>query len=205
MRRLLIYGDSLSNGNHGKNAYYDTLAAKGIEYLNRAVGSSGLCLNTPCSMLSQLVKYDDRGFDVVLVWHGSNDWYWGSGKEEFLSSMDKAISIIRERNPDALILWCGPIYRYEAPDSFSEKSIAWDTKNKVGLTLRDYEKMVKASAKSLSIHYLDMDGSVQIHQGHAAIFLEDNVQPNEQGYERISRALVLELEKLFFLKNGERL
>lgn len=202
MKRMLIYGDSLSSGTHGKNAYYDYLKEKGIETQNRAVGSSGLCLNTPSSMLSILEKYDDRDFDIVLIWHGTNDWYWGSEKETFISSMDKAVSIIRERNPESIILWCGPLYRYEAPDSFSEKNVAWNTKNKVGLTLRDYQRMVRERSFALSVEYLDMDSLVQIHGNNASIFLEDNVHPNQKGYERIARTLIPELERLFYIKNG---
>lgn len=205
MIKLLVYGDSLSNGNHGEGAYYPLFEKKGIRVTNRAVGSSGLCRNTPSSMLSQLEKYDDRNYDVVLVWHGTNDWYWGSAMDEFAYSIRASIEIIRERNPFALILWCGPLYRYEAPDGKSDRVSAFESGNKIGFTLSDYRDTLKKECLLLGINYIEINSLIQIHKDNREEFLEDFVHPNKKGYERIGRALLSEIGKLVFIKCGELL
>lgn len=205
MIKLLVYGDSLSNGNHGEGAYYPLLEKSGLTVTNRAVGSSGLCRNTPSSMLSQMEKYDDRDYDIVLVWHGTNDWYWGSEMEDFKSSIRKVIADIRERNPFAIIFWCGPLYRYEAPDGKTERVFAFESENKVGLTLSDYRDALKRECLLLGVDYVEMNSLVQIHKGNADELLEDLVHPNRKGYERIGRALLGEIRKLVYIKSGETL
>lgn len=200
-----MYGDSLSNGNHGDHAYYSQLEAWGLSTTNRAVGSSGLCIGTPSSLLSQLAFFEDCDYDVVLCWHGSNDWYWGSPLEEFSTSMEKAVSLIRGRNPSALVLWLGPIYRYEAPDGTTVRSNAFHTPNKIGRTLLSYARVIKEKSEELGIRYVDMNSLVQIHAGNAVEFLEDNVHPNAKGYDRIARVLKEKLSLLFFVKGDARL
>ena len=205
MIKLLVYGDSLSNGNHGEGAYYPLFEEKGISVTNRAVGSSGLCRNTPSSMLSQLEKYDDRNYDIVLVWHGTNDWYWGSRMDDFAYSTRFSIEIIRERNPLAIILWCGPLYRYEAPDGKSERVSAFESPNKIGFTLSDYRDTLKKECLLLGVVYVEMNSLIQIHKNNREEFLEDLVHPNKKGYERIARALISEIGKLVYIRNGELL
>ncbi len=203
MIKLLIYGDSLSNGNHGEGAYYPLFEKNNISATNRAVGSSGLCLNTPSSMLSQLEKFDDRNYDVVLIWHGTNDWYWGSGMDEFSSSIKKAVEIIRRRNPSALIFWCGPLYRYEAPDGKDDRVDAFSCENKVGFTLSHYRDTLKKECLLLGVDYVEMNALIQIHSHNRDEFLEDSVHPNKYGYERIGRALLSKIRELLYIKSGE--
>lgn len=199
MKKLLIYGDSISNGNHGDNAYLPLLEKNGYVITNRAVGSSGLCANTPSSMVEEVGKYEHRDYDIVLIWHGTNDWYWGSGLDEFSSTFRSLIKTIKERNPLALILSLGPIYRYEAPYKMKEKVEAFFSPNCVGLTLLDYSSLIKTLSYENGVYFVDMNSLVGINKYNANYFLEDNVHPNNKGYERIGRVVLSSLSTISFV------
>ena len=69
-----------------------------------AVGSSGLPRKTPVGMLEVLDKNPvPEDADLFLIWHGSNDWYWGSGLEEFSHGVKEAVNRLRAAAPTCLL------------------------------------------------------------------------------------------------------
>jgi len=205
MKSLLIYGDSISSGIHGKNAYLSYLERTlHCFIINRSIGSSGLTWRTPRSMLEQLENFIDEHVDIILIWHGTNDWYWGVPMDVFIDGINEAITTLQKRNPLALITWCGPIYRFEAPNGTITKGSAFSNKNKSGLTLYDYTQAIKETSEKLHFTYINMDELAQIHQWNEQVFLEDHVHPNADGYVRIGRILSTTLQNLWFIKTGEQ-
>ena len=200
---LWIYGDSLSTGTHGENAYLDALTQRfGIKRLrNFAVGSSGLTLRTPNSMVSILKRQLEEDFcgengtpQVILIWHGSNDWYWGSDLEQFRRDVCWVVDALRERFPDALIVWPTPIFRLETPDGMSVTADAYKNPNRNGNVMGDFVKALRDCSTLCHFPVIDMGRRVNIHMFNEGVCLEDHVHPNAEGYRRIANVLCREIE-----------
>ena len=181
-----IYGDSLSDGSHGENAYLDDIIREfKIKRLrNFAVSSSGLTEQTPNSMVSILKRQLEENFastpetpQVIYIWHGSNDWYWGSDLETFRRDVVWVTETLCARFPDALLLWATPIFRLEAPDQCPLRADGYVNPNKCHFPL------------------IDMNRQCHITAFNEQICLEDHVHPNAEGYRRISRVLIREIRQ----------
>lgn len=216
MRNLLIYGDSLSTGTHGENAYLDTIRRElGLEnIMNFAVGSSGLTEHTPNSMMSILRKQIAEFFplentpDIILVWHGSNDWYWGSplgsydDEQSFRGAIRFAVETLRKQYPDALIVWPTSIFRLEKPDGMTDVADGFINPNKNGDTLADIVLTLREAAVRFHFPLIDMGSLVDIHLHNEEKYMEDHVHPNASGYEKIARALCSEIKKYWGIAHG---
>lgn len=209
MDKVILYGDSLSTGTHGEGAYLEyikrELSIKSL--MNYAVGSSGMTQATPNHMLSILKKQERdreaRNADLILVWHGSNDWYWGSpignpgdqDENSFCGAMEKSISILRERNKEALLIWAAPIFRWEKPDGMEWAGNGFLTKNKRGHTLKDYGDAIRSMSHSCQFPVIEIGQAVNIHEYNEKEFLEDHVHPNRAGYDKIQKILAAEIKR----------
>lgn len=207
LSNLWIYGDSLSSGTHGRNAYHDALRESfGItELKNFAVGSSGLTETTPNSMVGILKKQENEDLgpapDVILIWHGTNDWYWGSPLGEagstdaatYRGAVRWAVETLRSRYPQALIVWPDSVFRWEKPDGGTEVGDAFSTPNKLGLTLTDYCLALREETLRCHVPMIEMGTRVDMHRWNMEQFTEDHVHPNERGYERIAAVLIREI------------
>ncbi len=199
-----IYGDSLSDGTHGNNAYLDEITREfGIQRLrNFALSSSGLTEQTPNSMVSILKRQAAEHFaslpdtpQLIFIWHGTNDWYWGSDPETFRRDVVWATDTLRANFPDTLILWATPIFRLEAPDRCALRADGYVNPNKNGHTLADYERILEDCSVRCHFPLIDMNRQCQIHAFNEAVCLEDHVHPNAEGYRRISRVLIREIRQ----------
>lgn len=209
LRKLAIYGDSISTGTHGEGGYESYLAqAFGVETANYAVGSSGLSLATPDSGAAILADENNipADADVVFIWHGSNDWYWGSPVGEvtdqtpdtFLGAIAASVSSVRKKVPDALLVWGTPLYRFEAPDGGTKPGKAYGTKNKLGLTMEAYYEAIYRASVYHGFPVIDLRRLCGIHEKNQDLYLEDKVHPNRAGYEKIRRVLKKGLEELLY-------
>lgn len=205
LKKIVIYGDSISTINHGNGGYEGMLkSALNLDQIyNFAVGSSGLSTITPNNMVD-IVSNDDnipKDADQILIWHGSNDWYWGTpiGQlgdnkgSSFWGSIDYAVKRLRVKLPMAKMAWVTPIYRFEQPDGVLNAGLAYELKNRVGHTMLDYYEVLEQASKRYGFSLIDMRRHCNIHEGNENYYLEDRVHPNQNGYEVISRILIQRL------------
>ncbi len=207
LEQVWIYGDSLSTGTHGDGAYLEALKREFHvkELHNFAVGSSGLSKITPNGMLEVLDKQiRDRLWeklekpDLIFIWHGSNDWYWGTpigsfGNEEgesFWACVRTALTIFRSKFPDTPIVWATPIFRLEMPDGKNRTGDAAFLENKAGHTMYDYGQALWEASGRYHFPLIDTGRLVDIHRQNEERFLEDHVHPNRAGYRKIEKVLI---------------
>lgn len=206
LKKLVIYGDSISTINHGEGGY-EAILKKSLhldEIYNYAVGSSGLSTVTPNNMVDIVSKEDNipADADLILIWHGSNDWYWGtpiggmgeSNPDTFWGGIDYVISRLRKRLPMAKLVWVTPIYRYEAPYELSFAGEAYELSNCAERTMQDYYDTLEKASVRYGFPLIDMRRRCNIHQGNEDYYLEDRVHPNKNGYDVIGKVLVQEIE-----------
>jgi lysophospholipase L1-like esterase len=207
--KLAIYGDSLSTGTHGEGGYEkklkESLCLSGT--YNFAVGSSSLSKGSAGCMADLLEEGRlPEEADIILIWHGSNDWYWGvpignQGDREpdtFNGAISFVIERLRINFPNARIIWVTPIYRMERPDGVEVEGDAFRTLNKVGSTLLDYVEALDRSSLYHGFPLIDMRRLSGIHAYNSGFYLEDGVHPNRNGYELIHLILDHEIRRLIF-------
>ena len=214
VKKIVIYGDSLSTGTHGEGAYLKQLEETyGAEVVNYAVGSSGMSSATP-NNASEILEKDGNipeDADLVILWHGSNDWYWGSpigeledqGTDTFLGAVGNAVRRIRAKLPEAALIWFTPIYRFERPDGGAAAGRAYETKNKQGCTMMEYYEALCRASVYHGFPLGDMRRCVGIHESNQEDFLEDKVHPNRKGYERIWRVMKKNLDEILYYAGYE--
>ena len=81
VRTAVIYGDSISARQYGAGGYEALIKQElSIDVIhNHAISASGLAEGTP-DCLVRLLEDPSRlhpEAELVILWHGTNDWYWG--------------------------------------------------------------------------------------------------------------------------------
>lgn len=206
----VIYGDSISTRNHG-NGGYESLIKEKLkisEIHNHAVGSSGISRTTPNSLVGLLDKEENihEAVDLIIIWHGSNDWYWGaplgdissSDENTFYGALKAVINKLRKCSPAANIVFLTPIFRYEIPDRCFVKEEGYLNKNSIGLTLKDYHDAIMDLSVWLGFPTIDMRRLTNFHYYNAEKYFEDYVHPNETGYRKIAEVIASNIKFLSF-------
>lgn len=205
--RIAIYGDSLSTGSHGEGGYVqrlkEGLRLEGIQ--NFSIGSSGLAAGTPDSMVELLGKPGrlPENPDLILIWHGSNDWYHGTpvgtigscDPSTFFGAIGFVMDVLRSHAPDAMVIWVTPLYRRERPDQGEVEGDAYGLDNRRGHTLLDYHEALERASARHGFPLVDMRRQCGIHGQNAGTFLEDGVHPNRAGYLLIGSVLDREIRR----------
>lgn len=205
--RITIYGDSLSTGSHGEGGYVprlrESFCLENIQ--NLSIGSSGLAVGTPDSMVELLGKpgHLPENPDLILVWHGSNDWYFGTAigtpgsadPSTFSGAVGAVMEVLREHSPNAMILWVTPLYRWEKPDRGGAEGDAYGLPNRNGHTLLDYHEALERASARHGFPLVDMRRLCGIHGHNAGLYLEDGVHPNREGYLLIGSVLEREIRR----------
>lgn len=214
LSKIVIYGDSLSTGTHGEGGYEGFLRETyHVESVNYAVGSSGLSTATPNNTCEILADPENipADADLVLLWHGTNDWYWGAPAghlgdktpDTFHGAIHTAIHCIREKLPDAVFVYMTPIFRLEQPDGCESVGIAYETPNKLGFTMESYYQALLEESIREGFFVIDMRRCVGIHEYNHEKYLEDKVHPNKAGYEKICRVLKKGLDEVLTYEGYE--
>lgn len=206
----VIYGDSISTRNHGKGGYEGLIKEKlkiGKIY-NHAVGSSGVSRKTPNSLVSLLEneKNIHKDADLIIIWHGTNDWYWGApigdiasdDENTFCGAIRSVINKMRKYSSKANIVYLTPIFRYEIPDKCYVKEEGYVNKNSIGLTLKDYYDAIIDSSIILGFTTIDMRKLTNFHYYNAVKYFEDYVHPCEAGYMKIADIIASGIDLLSF-------
>lgn len=210
INKAVIYGDSISTRNHG-NGGYEALIKEKLnikETYNYAIGSSGISRKTPNSLISLLENQENlpKDADLIIIWHGTNDWYWGAplgdidslDDSTFYGAIKEVFSKLRKYCPNGIIVYLTPIFRYEVPDKGSIKRDAYVNNNSVNLTLKDYYQAIMELSVVLGFSTIDMRKLTNFHYYNAEKYFEDYVHPNEAGYKRISDIIVSNISVLNF-------
>lgn len=200
-KKIVIYGDSISTTEFGGGGYQQYLEKmiKDCEIYNFAVSSSGLTAGTPDSLV-KLLDCEDKlieNSDIVIIWHGTNDWYWGSelGNSDsenencFYGAIKSVIKKIRSKSPFSKIVWLTPLHRFQAPDGCKKCEEAFVNKNKAGNTLEDYCDAIISMSKRLSFPVIDMRTLTNFNEFNASLYQPDNIHPSKEGYSIISKIL----------------
>lgn len=204
VKKIIIYGDSISTTEYGGGGYEAYLRERfDAEVINYSVSASGLSLGTPNNTLSILEKDENlhADADIIILWHGTNEWYWGSeigrlgskDRNTFLGALDRAVERIREKSPDAVLFMLTPIYRYQAPDGREQAGRAYETENKAGYTLMDYYNAIREASVYYGFPVIDTRVLAGIHEGNHEKYLKDDVHPNDEGYRRIWKVIEREI------------
>jgi Lysophospholipase L1 and related esterases len=207
----VIYGDSISTRNHGKGGYEGLIKEKlKIDYIyNHAVGSSGISRITPNSLVGLLENEENihKDADLIIIWHGSNDWYWGTplgdikndDENTFYGAVKLVVNKLRKSSPNANMVFLTPIYRYEIPDKCSVREDGYANKNYVGLTLKDYYNAIMDLSVMLGFATIDMRKLTNFHYYNAEKYFEDYIHPCETGYIKIADIIASNIDSLNFI------
>ncbi len=136
--KTIIYGDSISTGAFGGGYGKLLKAALDIPVLINHAVSGGISYGTPDNLVSLLENQSNirSDADLIIVWHGTNDWYWGvkadsqeSGLSVYRYGLEHCIRFLQQNEPNAQILCPTPLYRYQESYGRSEAGDAYVTPN----------------------------------------------------------------------------
>ena len=208
IQTMVIYGDSISTTEYGGGGYEGKLKKLlncPVVY-NYAVSGSGLSAATPDNLVHLLKdeKSIHKEADLIILWHGTNDWYWGAelgeagmnDQQTFIGAYESVIQRLRDACPQAEILCLTPIYRYQAPDQCSRIADAYENKNIAGHTLKDYYDAIIELSERFSLLLMDMKKLTGFNEKNRLEYLVDNVHPSSKGYDIIARVLYEQIQKL---------
>jgi len=208
---IVIYGDSISTTSFGGGGYEkllkDNLNTKKI--YNHAISASGMAKPTPGGLVTLLEdeKYLHKDADLAIIWHGTNDWYWGAelgeaGKADentFIGALEISVRKIREYTPQIKIIYLTPLYRCQVAVGCTELGEAYINKNIVGNTLKDYYDAITEASKRLCFPLVDMRTATNFNTCNSSVYMPDDVHPSKEGYEIIADILSNSI-KLLYLK-----
>jgi lysophospholipase L1-like esterase len=209
IKTAVIYGDSISTKDFGEGGYENQIKEKlGIEMIyNHAISSSGLSSTTPFNMIGLLDNFDNihPEADLIIIWHGTNDWYWNaplvsseSDTSSFSSDLETVIKILQEKCSRANIVFLTPLFRYQAADKCEMAGDAYTNTNYIGYTLNDYYEVIVESSKKLGFTVIDMRTLTNFHYYNTDRYMHDYVHPSKEGYNKIADILAKQIKNIFF-------
>lgn len=208
IRKLVIFGDSISTPLIGAGGYEVLLQSllKPKEFYNFAVPQSGASTVTPDHVLQILTRHGAvcEDADVVILWHGTNDWYWGAqigrfGSQDgstYIGALELAVRSIREFAPSAFIMTATSLYRWQAPDGCQTAGDAWFTPNKAGASLAEYDRALREVSQAYGAALVEMRALTGFCEQNCRRFLPDCVHPGKEGCDIIARIFAEHIERL---------
>lgn len=215
-KTAVIYGDSISTRNYGNGGYEQYIKHElGLDVIhNHAISASALTDGTPNNLIRLL---DDESMlhpdaDLVVLWHGTNDWYWGApvgnpmsgdleNESTYVGALNHAVRKIRAAAPQAKILCLTPLWRLQAPDGCETVAEAWINSNKIGATLRDYCHTLQEMSQLLCFPVLDMRSLTNFNEFNHPVYQPDMVHPSDAGYRVIADILCGFIKTYIFPEN----
>ncbi len=205
---LAIYGDSISinyEGGGWPQKIESVIDFKTI--YNHAIGGSGLSRSTPNNTLSLLDKENNLhpDADIVILWHGTNEWYWGSpvgsceeeSEDTFAGAISSAVHKLRLVNPHVKIIWITPLFRHQPPNKTQNTNEAWDSKNCAGFTMKDYDAVIWEQSNRLCFPVIDLRRLTNFGVENKHIYYRDIAHPSEKGFELIADLIARHLKQWY--------
>ncbi len=189
VNKLVIFGDSISTVNFSGGGYEKGLceALEIPSVKNFAVNAAALTAGYPYSAAFAIAGQEaDPEVDCVILWAGTNDWFYGVTPSGFSRSVEYCIKKLKEKYPNAKTVFVTPIWRFSERQDEEEKSVADITPNAVKCTLSRYREMIlNSSAENIC----DMNALLPITLKNNEQYLRDGVHPSRYGYDRITEIL----------------
>ncbi len=200
----VLYGDSISAENDCSRLLQDRLHIGSI--FNHAIGASGLSTHTPDNLTGLLeqkeVLHPDA--DLIFLWHGTNDWYWGAPlgdpgdntPETYYGALRYAVNFLRSASPRAKIISMTPLPRWQTPEGISPSASPLDgyfVRNAAGHTLAEYEAALLRRSRELCFPVVDLRTLMNLHPGNASLYLKDSIHPNLRGYDELTRIIAAQI------------
>lgn len=121
--------------------------------------------------------------DIVIILHGANDFAQGKplGEQDkfqqgtFLWDYDTAVRGLIENLPDAQVVLSTLVYRADA-----------ETPNALGLTLEDYNGVVRCLADRYGLKLADAGANAGIDARNFAALSADEAHLNDDGHQRLA-------------------
>ncbi len=208
---ILFQGDSITDGNRGRNSdlnhvhghgYQYIIAAelsadnidKNVEFINRGISGNRIadlygrwvedCLNLKPTILSILVGIND----IIFNWEHKS----GSDAERYEKIYRYLLDEVKKQNPDTLIVIMEPFFgdkKEPELDAFFKEHIC------------DYQKVARKIAEEYNAVFVPLQDMIDSYKEKTDIYniLWDGVHPTTCGHELIARrwkeCVAKELEK----------
>lgn len=186
--RLIIFGDSISTTNFSGGGYEKMLCDKlNVSHVeNHAQNAAALSEGYPFSVVEQVQNAEaEAGVDCVVVWAGTNDWFYGIPLDTLDRSLKKIKYLLAEKYPYAETVLCTPVWRFSERADTEKKTVADKTPNPAGLTLDDYRRKIA----NADFCVCDMNKLLGVNGENHAVLLRDGVHPSKIGYTKIAEIL----------------
>ncbi len=194
--KLVIFGDSISTTNFSGGGYEKGLcqSLKVRSVKNLAVNAAALTAGYPYSAAYAIAGQEsDPGVDCVILWAGTNDWFYGVTPTGFARSVEYCLKKIKEKYPHSKTVLVTPIWRFSERQDEESKAEADITPNSVNCTLSKYREIIlNSSAENIC----DMNALLPIDLENNEKYLRDGVHPSRYGYDRITEILTEYIKNL---------
>lgn len=207
----ITYGTSYLDGSDGEVTYPSRIRENlGCSISNQAVngatlGPTSRSGNNNIYHRLEIGRVDYRGFDVICIGVGTNDFSFGAklgaygdpvSAGTFYGYLSGVISLIREQNPTAKIVFVTPIYRGRVTES-NFTSVGYDMKNSAGVKLRDYCSAMKKTAEmNENIYVYDSEYYSVINEQNYKYALSDGLHPTQLYYGMLGNSISDYLKKI---------
>lgn len=143
--------------------------------------------------------------DIVIIWHGTNEWYWGAplgtcedeSEDTFAGAISSAVHKLRRINPEVKIIWITPIFRHQPPNNSSSIAEAWDSKNSAGFTMKDYDAIIWEQSNRLCFPIIDLRRLANFGVENKHIYYRDIAHPSEKGFDLIADLIARHLKQWY--------
>lgn len=204
-------GDSLTADAYVDRRYYDYIAARSENFRVRQYGICGTKIagtvsDAFCHRYSEMEQAD-----IITVFGGVNDWgQKGNGgptplgmeKDKtdttFYGALNLLCSGLREKFPEALLLFMTPFGNGGYPGAYMDK-------NSFGLTVEDYVDAIIRVCEKYDIPVIDLyreSGISPYDKIQNEIYFLDGMHLNEQGHEKISYVIENAVFRYYDRKQG---
>lgn len=194
-----VLGDSITYGvgasDRDTTSYVSLLKNDFKTVTNYGISGALIEKLSPYSCMCETYTTMSDNLDVVIVFGGTNDWYfgqqWGDTDSSDISTFMGALNVLTS---GLIEKYTGKQIFFVTPMSSSYGGKNTDNANKAGKTMLDYRNAIIERCTYHSIPVIDlyaMSGMDVAHNAtHKTYFSSDGVHPNDAGHKRVHDRIV---------------